>query len=162
MGNILRSPINNNAIFLTPRTASHSLVLAAIEQWWPNTIIEDINQHPARCIPSQENLRNDTQNLGIIVRNPIERFRSMIAYKNLNIEQQLVRPLYGPLPDHNWDRIFKFETELDMVVDWLGLIPPLPQIDATNEDIKPILTTEQENIVKNIYQKDIILWESLQ
>jgi hypothetical protein len=36
---------------------------------------------------------------------------------------------------------------------------PLPHLDASEN--KPVLTTEQENRVREIYATDIELWESL-
>lgn len=161
MGNILRSPITANAIFLTPRSGSHSLVVAAIAQWWPGTIIGDAQQHPACWIPWQENWTGDNENVGIIVRNPVERFRSMAAHKQLAVDAQLADPLYGPLPQNNFARYFKFERDLDAVCAWLGLPTPLPQEDATNEMSKPVLTPEQEARVRELYAADVALWETL-
>jgi hypothetical protein len=162
MGNILRSPINNNAILLTPRTGSHSLVLAAIVQWWPDTVLEDSIQHPACWILHQESYEGGiTENVGLIVRNPVERFRSTIAHRNLNIDEQLIRPMYGPLPEGNFIRYFRFEDQLDIAAEWLGLQTPLPIEDATDPSDKPILTPEQGSKVRSIFAKDIELWESL-
>lgn len=161
MGNILRSPITANAIFLTPRSGSHSLVVAAIAQWWPDTIVGDVQQHPACWIPLQENWNGDNQNVGIIVRNPVERFRSMVAHKRLDLEEQLINPIYSPLFQSNFVRYFKFERDLDSACEWLGLSIPLPKEDATNDTDKPILTPEQEARVREIYANDIKLWESL-
>jgi hypothetical protein len=163
MGSILRSPTNNNAILLTPRTGSHSLTLAAIAQWWPDTVLENSVQHPACWIPHQESYRGGTkENVGVIVRNPVERFRSMIAHKHLNVDEQLARPMYGPLPAGPFVRYFRFEDQLDDAAEWLGLQTPLPQEDATSEANKPLLTPEQEARVREIYAADIELWESLQ
>jgi hypothetical protein len=163
MGNILRSPINNNAILLTPRTGSHSLVLAAISQWWPDTVLVDSVQHPSCWIPHQESYEHGSrENVSIIIRNPIERFRSMIAHKNLDVESQLANPFYRPLPTGNFVRYFRFEDQLDEAAEWLGLQTPISKEDATNESNKPTLTIDQELRVRQIYINDIILWESLQ
>jgi len=163
MGNTLRSPTNGNAILLTPRTGSHSLVMAAISQWWPETVLVDSTQHPSCWIPHQENYERGTkENVGVIVRNPVERFRSMIAHKNLNVDEQLARPMYGPLPASPFVRYFRFEDGgLNAAAEWLGLQTPLPQEDATSEANKPALTPEQEARVREIYADDIALWESL-
>ena len=162
MGNILRNPTNNKAILLTPRTGSHSLTLAAISQWWPDTVLRDSVQHPACWIPHQESYIHGTkENVAIIVRNPVERFRSMISHKNLNIDEQLVKPMYGPLPQGNFVRYFRFEDQLNEAAEWLGLQTPLPQDDASDPVDKPILTPEQEARVREIYADDIVLWESL-
>jgi hypothetical protein len=86
----------------------------------------------------------------------------MIAHRNLNIDEQLVRPIYGPIQQGNFVRYFRFEDQLDIAAEWLGLSTPLSQEDATNQVDKPILTQEQENIVKQIYANDLTLWQSLQ
>ena len=163
MGSVLRSPINNNAILLTPRTGSHSLTLAAIAQWWPDTVVENSAQHPASWIPHQESYEGGTkENVGVIVRNPVERFRSMISHRKLNVDAQLERPMYGPLPAGPFVKYFRFEDQLNAAAEWLGLQTPLPQEDATSEADKPTLTLEQEARVREIYAADIALWESLQ
>ena len=162
MGNILRNPVTGNAILLTPRTGSHSLVIAAIDAWWSETHLENAEQHPAVFIPSQENWDGSNQNVAVIVRNPIERFRSMIAHRHLDIDEQLDNPVYGPLPQGQFVRLFRFEDGLDAVAEYLGLPTPLPQLDATDEADKPTLTAEQEARVREIYADDIALWESLQ
>jgi hypothetical protein len=163
MGNILRNPANNKAILLTPRTGSHSFTLAAISQWWPDTVLENSVQHPACWIPHQESYEGSTkENVGVIVRNPVERFRSMISHKNLNVDEQLERPMYGPLPSGPFVRYFRFEDQLDDAAEWLGLQTPLPHEDESSEADKPTLTPEQENRVREIYADDIVLWESLQ
>jgi hypothetical protein len=85
----------------------------------------------------------------------------MIAHKNLTVDAQLARPMYGPLTQGNFVRYFRFEDQLDDAAEWLGLQTPLPQEDATSEANKPTLTPEQESRVREIYADDIALWESL-
>jgi len=77
------------------------------------------------------------------------------------IDEHLDSPVYGPLPQAEFVRHFKFETELDAAAEWLGLPVPLPQEDATDEAAKPTLTAEQEGRVREIYADDVALWESL-
>jgi hypothetical protein len=161
MGNILRSPTNNNALYLTPRTASHSFVYKALETWWPEITIVNPNKHPAAFLPSQENWNGDNINTAIIVRNPIERFRSMIAHRKLNIEEQLISPMYPPLQMGSFVRYFRFETELELCAEWLGLTWPINIFSNSDDRDKPTLTSDQEAIVRQIYADDIKLWESL-
>jgi hypothetical protein len=160
MSNILRAP-NGNGLLLTPRTGSHSLALAAMQSFWPEIEIADSRWHPAGYFGVQEYFTGGNENVAVIVRNPIERFRSMIAHRHLDVAEQLSRPMYGPLPDYNFVRYFKFETELDDAADWLGITVPLTQEDATLEFDKPTLTPEQEARVREIYAADIALWGSL-
>jgi hypothetical protein len=161
MSEILRSPITDNAVLLIPRSGSHSLATAAMRTFWPDIEITD-EAHPATCFGSEEWWDGTNQNIAIIVRNPIERFRSMCAHKpEKTIEEHLNRPVYGPLPKGNF-KYFLFETQLNECAEWLGLPTPLPHIDASIESNKPVLTPDQETILKQIYAEDVALWESLQ
>jgi hypothetical protein len=161
MSNILRSP-NGNGIHLTPRSGSNSLSIAAFATFWPDIEIPT-DMHPANAFPSDENWDGTNQNVGLIVRHPVERFRSMCAHRtDRTLEEHLDSPMYGPLPQGDFTRYFGFETELDAAAEWLGMPTPLPQEDATDEAAKPTLTAEQEARVREIYADDIALWESLQ
>lgn len=160
MSDIVRSPINGNAILLTPRSGSHSLARAAVAAWYPSIEVPE-NAHPASVLPTE--IFVDQKGLGIIVRNPIERFRSACAHMpSRALEEHLSGPLYRPLPQGEFARHFRFEDQFDAAAEWLGLPTPLPLEDATNEADKPILTPEQEARVREIYAADISLWESLQ
>ena len=166
MGNILRAK-NGNTIVLVPRSGSHSLSLSALMTWWPDQYFAYLsglatgdNWHPAAFFPIEENWDN-TQAAAIIVRNPMERFLSMVSHKELNLEEQLLKPIYQPIPSGNFIRYFKFETQLNECAAWLGLPTPLIHEDQSDPNKKPNLTSEQESIVRIIYAKDIELWESL-
>jgi hypothetical protein len=83
MGEILRTP-SGKAMLLTPRSASHSMALAALESFWPDKLAEynsaQGSQHPANYLPSYEAFVGQTD-LAIILRNPVERFRSTCAHR---------------------------------------------------------------------------------
>ena len=165
MGEILRTS-SDKAVLLIPRSASHSIALAALESFWPDKLAEynsaQGSSHPANYFPSYEAFVDQTD-LAIILRNPVERFRSTCAHRlQISIEQHLTNSFYKPLPQGQWVRIFLFETQLQECADWLGITVPLEQIDPTEQNNKPILTPEQEARVRNIYADDIVLWESLQ
>jgi hypothetical protein len=119
--------------------------------------------HPAAYLNYQENSQpHPTGQLGVVVRNPIERFCSMVAHRRLEIGQQLQSPMYLPLPHLSYARLFRFEDQLQECANWLGITTSLPHLDATDEHDKPTLTPEQENRVREIYAADVDLWESLQ
>ena len=162
MGNILRSPQTSNGILLTPRSGSHSLAVAALKHFWPDIFIITEDCHPAGLFPVQETYTGTQNDLAIVVRNPIERFCSMIAHRHLDVYEQLDKPMYGPLPQGPFAKYFRFEDQLNEAAEWLGLPTPLPQEDATDPALKPVLTPEQEARVREIYAADIALWESLQ
>jgi hypothetical protein len=163
MGDILRSP-SGTCVVMTPRSGSHSLAAAALAAWHPERyaayLAADATWHPAAFLP-EENY-DGTQPAGIIVRNPVERFRSMCSHRpDRNVDEHLSAHSYGPLPAGPFARVFRFEDGLDAVAEYLGLPVPLPQLDATDEADKPQLTTEQEARVREIYAADLALWESL-
>jgi hypothetical protein len=163
MGDILRSP-SGNCVVLTPRSGSHSLATAALAAWHPEQhaayIASDGTWHPAAFLP-EENF-DGTQTAAIVVRNPVERFRSMCSHRlDRSVEEHLAAPCYGQLPAGSFARHFRFEDGLDAVAEYLRLPLPLPQLDATDEADKPTLTAEQEARVREIYATDIALWESL-
>jgi len=120
--------------------------------------------HPAYSFPldQQFSWTGDQPEVALIVRNPLERFRSICAHKpNRTLEEHLEKPIYGPLPFGNYVRYFRFEDQLEECAEWLGLPTLLPHEDASDPALKPNLTIEQENIVRQIYADDFILWESL-
>jgi hypothetical protein len=160
MSDVLRAP-NGNAILLTPRSGSHSLALTAMQAFWPDITVQ-ADGHPAWYFRVQEHWIGDNANVAIIVRNPVERFRSMVAHRpERTLEEHLAEPVYGSLPKGNFVRYFRFEDELDAAAEWLGLPTPLPHEDATDPAAKPDLTPEQEARVREIFADDIALWESL-
>jgi len=161
MSEILRSPTTGKAIYLTPRSGSHSLALSAMQTFWPDIVVE--NDHPSTQFGVEEWWDGTNVDVALVVRNPVERFRSMCAHRpQRTLEQHLDQPVYGTLPSGNFVRYFRFEDQLNEAAEWLGLPTPLPQEDATDPASKPNLTPEQEAIVKKIYAYDIALWESLQ
>ena len=160
MSEILRSP-NGFAILLTPRTGSHSLALAAMRAFWPDLPLGP--DHPAAYFGTQEYWDHTNPNVGIIVRNPVERFRSMCAHRpERTLEEHLAAPVYGKLPQGAFVRYFRFEDQLNDAAEWLGIPTPISREDATELADKPTLTPEQEARVREIYAADIALWESLQ
>jgi hypothetical protein len=165
MGSILLSP-NGKALMLTPRSGSHSIAMAAMQSFWPDITMDD-NNHPAASFPLQSDSINDLPPLtevGMVVRNPIERFRSMAAHMSsfMSLEHLLERPAYGPIPKEMASRYFRFEDQLQECADWLGITTALPKLDEMKEEEKPILSAEQEARVREMYAADIALWESLQ
>jgi hypothetical protein len=131
-----------------------------MQTFWPDIVVGD--DHPSTQFGVEEWWNGSNENVALVVRNPVERFRSMCAHRHLDVDEQLNNPVYGPLPQGNFVRYFKFETELDAAAEWLGLPTPLPHEDASDEAAKPVLTPEQEARVREIYADDIALWESLQ
>ena len=157
---------NNRFLLLTPRSASHSFAAAALEQWHPEGHAawkaSTGDKHPARYLPNLV-YPMDCETPAIIVRNPVERFRSACSQrKEIKLETLLETPPFGVLPGGYLIRPFLFESQLQACADWLGITVALPQLDSTDESDKPILTPEQESRVREFFAADIALWESLQ
>jgi hypothetical protein len=157
---------NDRFLLLTPRSASHSFAAAALEQWHPEDFAEwqasGGDEHPARYLPNLT-YPIDCQTPAIIVRNPVERFRSACGQRKVvSVEGYLKSPPFGVLSGGSLIRPFLFESQLQACADWLGITVPLPQLDATDESDKPTLTPEQESRIREFFAVDIALWESLQ
>ena len=147
---------------LTPRSGSHSLARTALRTFWPDIAVNS-EWHPAACLPVALHWDGTQRDIGLIVRNPVERFRSMCAHRpERTLEQHLAHPVYGPLPRGNFVGYFRFEDQLDAAAEWLGLPTPLPHEDATDPALKPTLTPDQEARVREMFADDVALWESLQ
>jgi hypothetical protein len=158
MSEFLVSPVTGNCVLLTPRSGSHSLARAALTAWYPDAPPPE--GHPAQSLPVIIDWPDCP--VAIVVRNPIERFRSMVAHRpERTIEEHLAEPVYGSLPKGNFVRYFRFENQLNEAAEWLGLPTPLLHEDATDPDTKPTLTQEQEARVRELFADDIALWESL-
>jgi hypothetical protein len=158
--------IENRYLLLAARSASHSFACAALQQWHQERYVKWVDsgslEHPARYLPNII-WPHDCESPAIIVRNPVERFRSMVAHKSeRTISEHLDAPVYGPLRSGSWSRCFRFEDQLQECADWLGITIHMPHLDMTSESDKPMLTTEQEHVVRGIYAADIALWESIQ
>lgn len=85
----------------------------------------------------------------------------MVAHRGLDVGQQLQSPMYPPLPQLPYVRLFRHEDQLQECAGWLGISTPLPHLDATEPASKPTLTPRQEARVRQIYAADIEIWESL-
>jgi hypothetical protein len=105
----------------------------------------------------------------LIVRNPVERFRSACAETGKSPEEVLSEIESGaPYNNHFWPtsrllvddcKLYRFETDLDEAATELGLTLPLPVIIGGGT--KPDLTPEQVARVEAIYADDIVLHDSI-
>ena len=166
MGNVLVGD-NSRSLLLVPRSGSHSIAASWLLQREPDNYAAwqaNVNHHPAMYLASQDvRMAGERGGLGVIVRNPVERFRSMCArHTQKTVEDHLIVPQYGPMHSDGCSTFFRFEDELEAAAEWLGLSLPILHLAAADDDNKPTLTPQQEARVREIYAADISLWESLQ
>jgi hypothetical protein len=140
-----------------PRSGSHCIARAAMKSFCPGIDIGE-GEHPAIPYPVREKYDGSQKEVAVLVRNPIERFRSTIAHLKLPFDSQIVRPAWGFVPRGEF-HYFKFETQLKACADWLGITAEL--VPESESPEKPELSEYQEEIMRGIYRKDIELWESL-
>jgi len=120
-----------------------------------------------------------------IIREPVDRFRSAVAFTNLvgrdcGTLEEIINDLINEtneldgIPNtvamnfhfrhqnHFKGDITYFRMDqLQECADFLGIKVPLTRINE-NTNPKPVLTSEQEYIIRDFYADDVKLWESLQ
>lgn len=103
----------------------------------------------------------------LIVRDPVERFRSACAETGKSPEEALSEQ--GQRNNHFWPtsrllvdgcKLYRFESDLDAAATALGLSLPLTNIAGDNPP-KPTLTAEEQAQVESVYADDIALYESI-
>ena len=105
----------------------------------------------------------------VMVRDPVERFRSSCAYMQRTPEEAL-----ASMTDefHFWSleqmglirsdiTYFRFPDQFTAAIAWLGLEGAVPTVNPVPDEIKPVLTADQEAAVRAAYAADVALWESL-
>ena len=164
MGSLIAGT-SNRYLRLIPRSGSHSIAAAWLQDKEPAGYAawQANGMHPARYMAnhvSEDELPQDAE-IAVIVRNPVERFRSMIARHGQSVSEQLDSPMYGPLPQLPFTQYFRFEDQLQACAEWLGISSTVPVLAESEPANKPTLTPEQEARVREIYAADIEIWESL-
>lgn len=111
------------------------------------------------------------QTVVLIVRDPVERFRSACAesgvkdldVKLIELETDANRNLhFNKQSDVIGEiKLFKFEEHLEVAATLLGLAWPLPHIPSLDKAPKPDLTREQISRIEAIYADDITLHTSI-
>lgn len=159
---------NDRRFALVPRSGSYSIIWLALPA---EDRIVSTGWHPINSTGNTigSPLMEDENPLGLccLVRNPVDRFRSACArvgvspekgFELINIDVHFwTLEFMGLL--HSDIKHFKFPYQINECAEWLGLPTP---VDKKNEEpIHPLLTTEEENIIKLLYKNDIELWESL-
>jgi len=164
---------NNGLRFaIVSRSGSYSISWQALPVELQQVPNGSTRWHPISSHPKGDSMSIDEPPIGMccMVRDPLERFRSSCARQKVSPEEGLTRVEHDV---HFWTlksmgllqegvTHFRFPDQLNDCAEWLGLQAPVPQLNEEAEELKPVLTPEQEARVREIYADDIALWESLQ
>jgi hypothetical protein len=180
---------NGKSFNFTSRSCTSSLGLMALKQFHPDRVPEhplvDGVAHRLLDYGIGETL---PEGCAIMVRNPIDRFKSVVVRTGISVEKALCMLYWfqglGPEPSSTdrydleyangttWhhltpvtqfvqpdSRVFKFP-DISGIAEYLGIVAPVEHINACPGE-KPELTAEQESRVREVYAADLTLWESL-
>lgn len=161
---------NGRRFALVARSGSYSIIWQAIpeESRTPRDGWHPINA-TTNTIGSPLQINEPAEGLCCMVRNPVERFRSACARQNVTVEQGLE---LCETDVHFWSlshmgllaegvTYFRFPDQINDCAEWLGLQTPVPQLNEEAEELKPVLTPEQESAIRTAYADDIALWQNL-
>lgn len=163
MGNVLIGD-NSRALLLVPRCGSHSLAAAWLEQLEPDGYAAwqaSGGLHPSKFLSRQASdwMSLDGIELGVVLRGPVERFRSACGKHSLDIEQQLAEPRYRQVPCLPYAQVWRMEEGgVDAAAEWLGLTTPIPMLDAAPE--KPEVTPEQADRIRALLADECEMYDT--
>jgi hypothetical protein len=169
----------DKVLALNFKAGSASLIRAIVQAHYPELEETITNQthypdgqdaNSSRWHYLVDKTENPTVPVVLVVRNPVERFRSACAEtRTVDVDALLGKMEAGePVNNHFWPtsrllvdgcKLYRFESDLDDVATELGLTLPLPNIAGTGT--KPDLTPEQLARVEAIYADDIALYDSI-
>jgi len=180
---------NGKSFNFTSRSGTSSIGLMALQQFHPDRMPD----HP--IIDGQGHRLNDYElgsvlpaGCAIMVRDPVERFRSLLGKMNVTADQAFTwlywfhdlgeKPIstdrltleytvgttwhhFTPVSHYVQpdSQLFLFP-DIQGMANYLGLIGEVQLINGCGK--KPLLSADQEARVREIYADDIALWESLQ
>jgi hypothetical protein len=170
----------SKGVALVTRSGSHSLFKSILNKYYPDlpqdgSDLSFINTqdrwHPVMSLPNVIDMSSnnfDNLEFAVMVRNPIERFRSSCARLGMTPTEVLDNHMDNV---HVWTlksmglldapkvKYFLFETQLNNCSAYLGLDTPLPELNG--EPNKPELTPEELARVQVHFADDIALYERL-
>ena len=171
----------DKVLALNFKAGSSSLIRAIVQAYYPD--IEDTITNQTHYPQGQDanssrwhylvdKTESPTVPVVLVVRNPVERFRSACAEtRTVDVDALLGKLEAGDkVNNHFWPtsrllvdgcKLYRFESDLDDVATELGLTLPLPNITGTGTGTKPDLTPEQLARVEAIYADDIALFNSI-
>lgn len=181
-----RSKMSNNIYFLTPqyniavnlKVGTSSIGRAVINRFFPHIEAEiaKIKLQPRQTVDSirVKSLCPTTENpqhrIVLLVRDPIERFRSSMAHaRGLTVDRVLDDLEAGIMVDPHFEKqskfnvgqvqSFKFPDDLELFAKTVGLQYPLPVVGRSVD--KPMLSDDQIYRVSEFYKEDFSLFSSI-
>ncbi len=167
---VLYQAPNNNKLAMVTRSGSHSIAHCLLRDFYPDKFIEyqqdTSGRHPTTFL--SVTTLDQEYNVGVMVRNPIERLRSLCSKKNLSVSMLIdslqngsYETLYGMNLINNRCVHFKFENGFQSILDFLGIYGNIEHISPSNPENKPELSGAELEIIRGLLKEDIELWESL-
>ena len=164
----------SKGIALVTRSGSYSLFKNILSKYYPNlpqdekdrpVLIDNNRWHPVMNLQNIVDMSgNDVSDLefAVMVRNPIERFRSSCARKQCSPTEGLTTMQEDV---HFWsmesmgllnDKIkyFLFPEQIDECAIWLGLPTPVPRLNEEKDSKKPVLNEKELELVIKQYYND--------
>lgn len=168
----------NKALLFTPRTGSTATARAILTAHYPEKLSftgwrlpPGVSEPPLqRVVPNGQPAPDAA--LAVVLRDPVERFRSACARANITAAEGLAQLSQGhgtaiamlaPVSNllRNTDRgcitFFRFPDELGSLAEWLGTGPIGPE-NASDPGTKPDLTPDELAAVETAYAEDIELF----
>lgn len=163
---------NGKALALVTRSGSHALMNLMLPEIYEKRIPSGSKEdrwHPIMNLRGHD-LRNglpEIEQICVMVRDPIERFRSSMARRKLTFEQAIEAKDEDV---HFWSihsmglinekcSYFLFPEQLNACADVLGLKTSVPRLNEEND--KPNLSNVEKQILEEYYKADIQLYNKL-
>jgi hypothetical protein len=170
----------NKGLALVTRSGSHTLFKAILEEFYPQNnqseqvlVHEHDRWHPVMNLSDIHDLSMfEITNLeyAVMVRDPIERFRSSCArvgctvgeglgMHNENVHFWSMKSM-GILESPNV-KYFKFPEQISQCAIYLGLTNPVSHLNQENIDKKPILNQTDIIQIQQYYAEDLMIYNNL-
>ena len=174
----------SKGVALVTRSGSHSLFKSILSKYYPDLpqdekdrpfVRENDRWHPVMNLQDITDMSHEPKTFldkefAVVVRDPVERFRSSCARLGMTPTEILDNHLDNV---HVWTlksmglldvpkvKYFLFETQLEDCGSYLGLDLPLPALNGETNENKPKLTAEELVRVQTHFADDIALHERL-
>lgn len=160
---------NGKALALVTRSGSHALMSLMLPPVYEKKVLSGDRWHPIMNLRGHD-LRNglpEVEQICVMVRDPIERFKSSMARRKLNFEQAIAAKDEDV---HFWSihsmglidekcSYFLFPTQLNACAHILGLQTPVPYLNEETE--KPQLDAAQLRTLERCYAQDLELFYNI-